>query len=174
MVFTFGFLYFKTTCYFRKKVLREAEKRAAQRKAGLTPTNLSTIDRRSPPGSINAAYEIDGYKRPYTVYSDAGSVYSYNSRHALSEPGYIHHRLSVPVLDNYPDSGSLPPPRRFMSMSDDVYGSYSVDANSDSPLASSAPNYIPTEFRQPVEYNRDVDDDVIDDVRDDVRDENMA
>ena len=130
----------------RKQIRKESYKRATLRKS-VTPTNINTLDRATPTGSLNAAYEIGGYRRPYLLPSDFGSEYSFGSRKALTEPGYLNHRLSFPVLDSYPSSeiaASLPHQRGFMSKSDAFYRDFNLDAESDIPFGTSAPSYNPT------------------------------
>ena len=137
-------IYFK----IRNQIRKESYKRANLRKP-VSPTNINALDRATPTGSLNAAYEIGAYRRPYTLPSDFGSEYSYNSGRALTEPGYLHHRLSVPVLDSYPSSeiaASLSHQRRFLSKSDEFYRDFNLDAESDIPFGTSAPSYKPTEL----------------------------
>ena len=137
-------IYFK----IRNQIRKESYKRATLRKS-VSPTNINTLDRATPTGSLNAAYEIGGYRTPYTLPSDFGSEYSYNSGKALTEPGYLNHKLSVPVLDSYPSSEIAAPlsrQRRFMSKSDEFYRDFNLDAESDIPFGTSAPSYNPTAF----------------------------
>jgi len=128
-----------------KKLQEEAMKRAAIRKTALSPTNINHFNDQgiSPPASIMGYDNV----RPFSIQSDAASIYSYSSRRATSEAGYQHHRLSVPVLENYPGYDLNGSPRRFpASLSEQQFSASLPDDNSLTQLATSYPGIIPTTY----------------------------